>query len=127
MGKETVNMNRNNKRLSIILIVVAVLLIIVPLLLLRGAGFEGSDGQGSTMIESIDDSYTPWAAPLLETVIGGEMPAEMESLFFCIQTGIGTGIIAFILGRLVERKKWTDKETAETKDPEKASAAGEKS
>ena len=33
---------------------------------------------------------------------------EIESLIFCIQTGIGVGIIAFIMGRFVERKKWTD-------------------
>ena len=36
---------------------------------------------------------------MLETLIGGELPGEVESLFFCIQTGIGVGIIAFIMGR----------------------------
>ncbi len=33
---------------------------------------------------------------------------EIESLFFCLQTGIGVGVIAFIMGRFVERKKYTD-------------------
>ena len=30
----------------------------------------------------------------------------MESLIFCIQTGIGVGIIAFFMGRFTERRKW---------------------
>ena len=44
---------------------------------------------------------------ILEKILGRELPGEVESLFFCVQTGIGVGIIAFIMGRLVERKKWT--------------------
>lgn len=43
-----------------------------------------------------------------ETALDRELPGEIESLIFCIQTGIGVGIIAFIMGRFVERKKWTD-------------------
>lgn len=35
-----------------------------------------------------------------------EEPGEVESLLFCLQTGIGVGVIAFIMGRFVERKKW---------------------
>ena len=35
----------------------------------------------------------------------GELPGELESLLFCVQTGIGVGVIAFFLGRFVERKK----------------------
>lgn len=34
-----------------------------------------------------------------------EIPGEVESLLFCVQTGIGVGIIAFLLGRFVERTK----------------------
>ena len=62
------------------------------------------------MVEEVDSSYEPWATPILETIIGGELPGEVESLFFCIQTGIGVGIIAFIMGRFVERRKWMNKE-----------------
>lgn len=64
------------------------------------------------MIEEIAGGYEPWFTPVLETMTGGELPGEVESLFFCIQTGIGTGIMAFVLGRLVERKKWSDGEEA---------------
>ena len=62
------------------------------------------------MRKEVDSSYEPWATPILETIIGGELPGEVESLFFCIQTGIGVGIIAFIMGRFVERRKWMNKE-----------------
>ncbi|MDR3765656.1 MAG: cobalt ABC transporter, partial [Butyricicoccus sp.] len=46
-----------------------------------------------------------WYTPVLEQFLGGEIPGELESLLFCVQTGIGVGIIAFFLGRWVERKK----------------------
>ncbi len=100
---------KNTKKWAIILIAAAILIALVPLFALKGAEFGGSDDAGSVMIEEITGEYEPWFTPILETAIGGELPGEVESLFFCIQTGIGVGIIAFIMGRLTERKKWTDK------------------
>jgi cobalt/nickel transport protein len=93
-----------------ILIAAAILIAFVPLFLLKGAEFGGSDDAGSVMVEEINGEYEPWFEPVLETVIGGELPGEVESLLFCVQTGIGVGIIAFLMGRLTERKKWMDKE-----------------
>ena len=61
-------------------------------------------------MEEVDSSYQPWATPVLEKMIGGELPGEVESLIFCLQTGIGVGIIAFIMGRFVERRKWLKEE-----------------
>ena len=91
----------------IILIVLTALVILFPLFWLQGAEFEGSDGQGSEMVEEImGDDFEPWFEPILETLIGGELPTEMETLFFCIQTGIGVGIIAFCFGHLISRKKY---------------------
>ena len=49
-------------------------------------------------------------------MLGGELPGELESLLFCVQTGIGVGVIAFFLGRFVERKK---QETARGQEKEK--------
>ena len=46
----------------------------------------------------------PWFNPVIETVLGKELPGEFESLLFCVQTGIGVGIIAYYMGRFVERK-----------------------
>lgn len=100
-----------NRTIVIVLIIAAILIALVPLFALKGAEFGGSDDAGSVMIEEITDGYEPWFTPVLESMIDGELPGEIESLFFCLQTGIGVGIIAFIMGRLVERKKWMSKES----------------
>lgn len=97
-------MSKNKKTVIILLIIVA-LLIVVPLFALRGAEFGGSDDAGSTVVEEVDPDYEVKYTPLLENILGGELPGEIESLLFCLQTGIGVGIIAFCMGRLVERKK----------------------
>ncbi len=94
------------KKTVIALIIAAVLIIFGPLFALKGANFSGSDDAGSGMVEQIAGNYQPWFTPVLETMIHGELPGEVESLLFCLQTGIGVGIIAFLMGRLVERKKW---------------------
>jgi cobalt/nickel transport protein len=87
------------------LLVIVVLLAIIPLFVLRGAEFGGSDDAGSQMVSKITgQDYQPWFTPVLETMLGGELPGEVESLMFCIQTGIGVGIIAFGFGYLVAAK-----------------------
>lgn len=93
-----------NKKTVVILLIAAALIIFVPLFALKGAEFGGSDDAGSVAVEEITGKYTPWFTPVLEQALNGELPGEIESLLFCLQTGIGTGIIAFCLGRLVERK-----------------------
>lgn len=98
-------MNKDKKTV-IILLVVAILIAVIPFLALKGAEFGGSDDAGSVMVEEIKgEEYEPWFTPVLENLIGGEIPGEIESLLFCIQTGIGVGIIAFFMGRFYERKK----------------------
>lgn len=94
------------KRNIVILLLIAIILIaFVPLFALKDAEFGGSDDAGSTVVEEVDSDFEPIAAPLIENILGGELPGEVESLLFCVQTGIGVGIIAFCMGRLVERKK----------------------
>jgi len=97
-----------NKKMTIVLLILVVLIAIVPLFALKGAEFGGSDDAGSEMVEEITGEYEPWFEPVLETVLGDELPGEVESLLFCIQTGIGVGVIAFLMGRFVERKKWVE-------------------
>lgn len=100
-------MKNHNKRLAVILIIAIILIALVPLFTLKNAEFGGSDDAGSQMVNEITGSeYEPWFTPVLENALGRELPGEVESLFFCVQTGIGVGIVAFIMGRLVERKKW---------------------
>ncbi|GHU60332.1 cobalt transport protein CbiN [Clostridia bacterium] len=106
------------------MIVLAVLIAFVPLFALPGAEFGGSDDAGSQMINEVTGTeYEPWFTPVLETIIGGELPGEVESLFFCIQTGIGVGVIAYCFGYLVARKKFSgDKTEADSEKPEKSRA-----
>ena len=87
------------------LIALIVLMAFVPLFALKDAEFGGSDDAGSTVVSEVHSSFEPIAEPIVEKLIGGELPGEVESLLFCIQTGIGVGVIAFCMGRLVERKK----------------------
>ncbi|GAB6106808.1 energy-coupling factor ABC transporter substrate-binding protein [Fusibacter bizertensis] len=96
-----------NTRLKVILLLTIVLLLaIVPLFVLKGAEFGGSDDAGSQVVSEITGTdYEPWFTPVMETWIHGELPGEVESLLFCVQTGIGVGIIAFLMGRFVERTK----------------------
>lgn len=105
-----------NTKIVILLSVAVVSLAVVPLFALKGAEFGGSDDAGSVMVEEIHGEYTPWFTPVLETALGGELPGEVESLIFCVQTGIGVGVIAFVMGRFVERRKWTRKEAGDTHD-----------
>ena len=94
------------KRMVILLLVIAVLIAVIPLFALKGAEFGGSDDAGSQVVSEITgEEYEPWFTPVLETWIDGELPGEVESLIFCIQTGVGVGILAFFMGRFVERTK----------------------
>ena len=94
------------KRTVIILLLLAILIAIIPLFALKGAEFGGSDDAGSKVVSEITgQDYQPWFTPVMETWIGGELPGEIESLLFCVQTGIGVGVLCFFMGRFVERTK----------------------
>lgn len=98
------------KSTVILLILVVVLMAFVPLFALPDKEFGGSDDAGSVVVEEVDSSYRPWFEPVFEKALGHELPGEVESLLFCIQTAIGVGIIAFVMGRYVERRKWLKEE-----------------
>lgn len=105
-------MSRSKKQIIVVLLGLVVLIAVIPLFAVKGAEFGGSDDAGSQMITKIRGTeYEPWFTPVMETALGGELPGEVESLLFCLQTGIGVGVIAFFMGRLVERKKWQDKQS----------------
>lgn len=103
---------KKDTKLVIILLALTLAIIIIPLFALKGAEFGGSDDAGSQKIEEIRGEYEPWFTPVFETALNGEIPGEIESLLFCVQTGIGVGIIAFIMGRMVERKKHEDRNSS---------------
>jgi cobalt/nickel transport protein len=94
------------KKTVVSLLIIAALIAIIPLFALKGAQFGGSDDAGSEVVAEITGTdYKPWFTPVMETWIGGELPGEIESLLFCVQTAIGVGVIAFFMGRFVERTK----------------------
>lgn len=103
-------MKTHTKKIVLALIFSSILIAILPVCFIKNAEFGGSDDQGGTVVESIDKEYTPWFTSPIEVFLGGELPGEIESLLFCTQTGIGVGIIAFLLGRFYERnrRKGTD-------------------
>jgi|GEM_PF-145884 len=96
----------HTKVLVLVIVIAVILMIFVPLLTMKGAEFSGSDDAGSDMVEEVSPGYERWATPVLEQIIGGELPSEMESLLFCVQTGIGVGVIFYCLGYMVARKKF---------------------
>ena len=109
-------MSKKNKITMLILFFIVIILIVFPVLALKNAEFGGSDDAGSVMIEEINGEYEPWFTPVLEKYIDGEINRNkskfkglIESLLFCIQTSLGVGVIAFCMGRFVERKKWEQK------------------
>ncbi len=104
---------KSSRFLVTVLLILALFIAFMPLFTLRDAEFGGSDDRGNTLIETTDPGYEPWASPVLEVILGGELPGEVESLLFCVQTGIGVGIFAFFMGRFVERKKWMKEEQTE--------------
>lgn len=103
--RNDINKKSSLGKVSFVLILICVLLAIVPLFALKDAEFGGSDDAGSEAIAEINKDYEPWAEPILEKMLGGELPGEVESLLFCVQTGIGIGVLAFFLGRFVQRCK----------------------
>jgi len=103
---------KKDAKLVIVLFILVAVIIVVPLFTLKGAEFGGSDDAGSVKVEKIQGEYEPWFTPVFETALNGEIPGEVESLLFCVQTGIGVGVIAFLMGRLVERKKHEKSDTS---------------
>lgn len=94
------------KKTVFALLAAVILITLIPLFALKGAEFGGSDDAGSVVVSEVTGKeYMPWFTPVMERAIGGELPGEIESLLFCVQTGIGVGIFAFFMGRFVERSK----------------------
>ena len=115
---------KSRKTTVIVLILLAVLITFLPIFLLPGAEFEGSDEQGTEMVYEVTGyQYEAWFDPVLETLIDGEIPAEIEALLFSIQTGIGVGVLAYCFGYLVARKKYGDEKEGK-KQASKTAAQG---
>lgn len=109
-----------NTILVLVLLLLCVAIAVVPLLTMGStAEFGGSDDQAGTLIEEIEPEYDVWTGSLIEKAFaGGELPGEIESLLFCLQAALGSGIFFFCLGRLTMRSKMRKQMTAAGYDPE---------
>ena len=86
----------------ILLLVLCVVIAVIPLLLIHDSEFGGADGAAEDAISVIDPEYEAWADNVLEPPGG-----ETESLLFCIQAALGSGVLFFCIGYLVARKKYS--------------------
>ena len=93
------------KKKVITLLVIILLIAFIPLFALKDAEFGVPDDAGCQAVEEVYSSFQPIAEPILEKMLGHEHPGEVESLLFCVQSSIGVGVLAFFMGRFVERKK----------------------
>lgn len=90
-----------------VLLIVLVLIVAVPMVWLgRSAEFGGSDGQAEELITQMDPDYEPWFAPLMERIFPDGLPGELESLFFCLQAALGSGVVCYVIGYMVARSKY---------------------
>lgn len=95
---------------NILLLLICVILVFVPFYLSNNDEFVGTDDQGTTAIEEINENYTPWFASIFEPTSD-----TMEILLFSLQTALGAGVLGFVLGRVTakRRKKPTHTENEE--------------
>ena len=91
----------------LVLVVLCAAILVYPLMTIHDSEFGGADGAAEEAIASVDPDYEPWADPILEPPGG-----ETESLLFCLQTALGTAVVAFGFGYLVARKKYRSEDAA---------------
>lgn len=94
-------MTKSVKITIAILLLVCVLIVAFPLMKIKDSEFGGADGAAEEAILEIDPEYEPWAESILEPPGG-----ETESLLFCLQAALGSGVLCFGFGYLVARKKF---------------------
>ena len=84
----------------VILLLICMIIAIFPLAFLKDSEFGGADGAAEEAITQIDPEYEAWASPVLEPPGG-----ETESLLFCLQAAVGSGIFFYCFGVLRERHR----------------------
>ena len=82
------------KKKVITLLVIILLIAFIPLFALKDAEFGGSDDAGSQVVEEVDSSFQPIAEPILEKMLGHELPGEVESLLFCVLLSVSASLLS---------------------------------
>lgn len=86
---------------ALFLLLIVVIITVIPLLLVKDSEFAGADGIAEDVIAEINPDYEPWFELLMEPPGG-----ETESLLFALQAALGAGVIGYILGSFITRKKY---------------------
>jgi len=94
-------MNKSLKT-AIILFGVCVIIAVFPLLTIKDSEFGGADGAAEEIITVLVPTYEPWFENFLP-----ELGGETESLLFCLQAAIGSGIVFGGFGYYIARKKYS--------------------
>lgn len=91
-------MKKNGKWIFILVLFVAAVAAIP--LFLSSFDIPGADDNAGKAVAVVDPDYKPWARSLIE--FSGK---NTETLLFCLQAGIGAGILGTGFGYLILRKK----------------------
>ena len=94
-------MTKSVKITIALLLLACVIIAAFPLLSVKNSEFGGADGAAEEAILAIDPDYEPWAESILEPPGG-----ETESLLFCLQAALGSGVLCFWFGYLASRKMY---------------------
>ncbi|MEG1930730.1 MAG: energy-coupling factor ABC transporter substrate-binding protein [Anaerovorax sp.] len=95
-----------SKNAKIVMVCLALCVVIATLpLIFIDSEFGGADGAAEETIGEMDPNYVPWIEPVFQ-LPGG----ETESLLFCLQAALGSGVFFFGMGYLVARKKYKHEE-----------------
>ena len=100
---------KSYKKTNIILIILAIFIIVAPLVIRKGAGFEGADAEAEVAITELSPDYEPWFESLWEPPSG-----EIESLLFAVQAALGTGFIAYYFGYMKGKRNKNKQSKEET-------------
>lgn len=79
--------------INTILICIVIALVIVPFYIAGKSDFNGADAKSAELINSINPEYKPWFKNIWEPP-----GKEIETLMFCLQAAIGSGVVFFIIG-----------------------------
>lgn len=102
----------NKAKNVVILLLLCIIIGVVPLIFIRNSEFGGSDDKAESAISELNPEYQPWASSIIE------LPgSETETLLFCLQAGLGGGVIGYCFGILKERTK--NRKAQEMQDLEK--------
>lgn len=92
------------KRRDVVMLALVVAIVVVPLVVVKapagGTIFAGSDDQARALVGTIDPGYRPWFQP-----IWTPPSAEIASLLFVVQAGLGCGFIGYYVGYSVGRRR----------------------